>query len=107
MSQQEYTTFETKNGFVALAWNQQGVSSLRLPARSEEAAEAAVLRRFPQARRGVPSPSIAQLGNDTQRYCEVEKISFSQVPVDLGPQDPFFSQVYAEVRKLGWGETTT
>jgi methylated-DNA-[protein]-cysteine S-methyltransferase len=107
MIQQEYTTFETRNGFVALAWNQQGVSSLRLPARSEEAAEAAILRRFPQSVRGVPSPSIAQLIADIKRYFEGEKISFSHVPVDLGSQDPFFSKVYAEVRKLGWGETTT
>jgi len=105
--QQEYTTFETKSGFVGLAWNQQGVSGLRLPARSEEAAEAAILRRLPQARRALPSPAMARLIADIRRYFEGEKIDFSQVPVDLGSQEPFFSQVYTEVRKLGWGETTT
>jgi methylated-DNA-[protein]-cysteine S-methyltransferase len=107
MSQQEFTTFETKNGFVGLAWSPQGVSSLRLPAPSEESAESAVLRRLPQARRAVPSPSIAGLIADIRRYFEGEQIDFSGVPVDLGSQEPFFSKVYAEVRKLGWGETTT
>src|SRR5204862_2204796 len=34
-------------------------------------------------------------------------VDFSGVPVDLGEQDPFFASVYALVRKLGWGETTT
>jgi methylated-DNA-[protein]-cysteine S-methyltransferase len=105
--QHEYTTFETKNGFIGLAWNQQGVSSLRLPARSEDAAEKAILRRLPEARRAIPSPAIAQLISDIRRYFEGEKLDFSQVAVDLGSQEPFFSQVYAEVRKLGWGETTT
>jgi methylated-DNA-[protein]-cysteine S-methyltransferase len=104
---QEFTTFETKNGFVGLAWNQQGVSGLRLPARSEEAAEKAILRRLPEARRAVPSPAIAQLISDIQRYFGGEKIDFSRIAVDLGSQSPFFASVYAEVRKLGWGETTT
>jgi|SRR3569833_125127 len=105
--EQEYTTFETKSGFVGLAWNQQGVSALRLPARTEKAAEAAVLRRLPGARRALPSPAMAQLISDIRRYFEGERTDFSHVPVDLGSQEPFFAQVYAEVRKLGWGETTT
>jgi methylated-DNA-[protein]-cysteine S-methyltransferase len=107
MVQQEYTTFETRNGFVALAWNQRGVSRLRLPASSEVSAEAAILKHFPQARRAAPSSSIAQLICDIQRYFEGERIDFSRVPVDLGSQEPFFSRIYAEVRKLNWGETTT
>jgi methylated-DNA-[protein]-cysteine S-methyltransferase len=105
--QHEYTTFETKSGFVGLAWNQQGVSGLRLPARTEASAEAAILRRLPDARRALPSPAVAQLISDIQRYFDGERIDFSQVAVDLGVQDPFFSRVYAEVRKLGWGVTTT
>ena len=107
VSEPEYTTFETKNGFVGLAWNQQGVCGLRLPASSPESAEAAILRRLPQARRSSPPPPIARLISDIQRYFEGEKIDFASVPVDLGSQEPFFSRVYAEVRKLRWGETTT
>lgn len=105
--QQQYTTFETKNGFVGLAWNQHGVSGLRLPAPTEASAEAAILRRLPDAQRALPSPEIAQLISDIQRYFDGERIDFSAVAVDLGAQDPFFSKVYAEVRKLEWGETTT
>jgi methylated-DNA-[protein]-cysteine S-methyltransferase len=105
--QHEYTTFKTKSGFVGLAWNQQGVSGLRLPARTEASVEAAILRRLPDARRALVSAAIAQLISDIQRYFDGERIDFSQVAVDLGVQDPFFSRVYAEVRKLGWGVTTT
>src|SRR5689334_19762922 len=96
VAQPQYTTFQTKNGFVGLAWNQQGVCSLRLPASTPESAEAAVLKRLPQARRSAPPPAIARLVSDIQRYFEGEKIDFSSVPVDLGSQEPFFSRVYAE-----------
>jgi methylated-DNA-[protein]-cysteine S-methyltransferase len=105
--QHEYTIFDTKNGFAALAWNENGVSSLRLPASSEARAEASVLRRFPQARRTTPSTQMASLISEIKRYFDGEKVDFSAVPVDMGSQDPFFARVYAEVRKLGWGETTT
>ena len=27
--------------------------------------------------------------------------------LDLGEQDPFFARVYALIRKVGWGQTTT
>jgi methylated-DNA-[protein]-cysteine S-methyltransferase len=105
--QHEYTIFDTKNGFAALAWNENGVSSLRLPASSEARAEAFVLRRFPQARRTTPSTQMASLISEIKRYFDGEKVDFSAVPLDMGSQDPFFARVYAEVRKLGWGETTT
>jgi methylated-DNA-[protein]-cysteine S-methyltransferase len=105
--QHEYTIFDTKNGFAALAWNENGVSSLRLPASSEARAEASVLRRFPQARRTTPSTQMASLISEIKRYFDGEKVDFSAVPLDMGSQDPFFARVYAEVRKLGWGETTT
>jgi methylated-DNA-[protein]-cysteine S-methyltransferase len=105
--QPEYATFETKHGFVAVAWNQNGVSSLRLPAQTEQSAEMAIRRRSPLAHRAIPPAPIARLIRDIVRYFDGERIDFSGVPVDLGLQDPFFSQVYAEIRKLGWGETTT
>ena len=105
--QHEYTIFDTKNGFAALAWNENGVSSLRLPASSEARAEVSVLRRFPQARRTTPSTQMASLISEIKRYFDGEKVDFSAVPLDMGSQDPFFARVYAEVRKLGWGETTT
>jgi methylated-DNA-[protein]-cysteine S-methyltransferase len=105
--QHEYTIFDTKNGFAALAWNENGVSSLRLPASSEARAEASMLRRFPQARRTTPSTQMAILISEIKRYFDGEKVDFSAVPLDMGSQDPFFARVYAEVRKLGWGETTT
>jgi methylated-DNA-[protein]-cysteine S-methyltransferase len=105
--QHGYTICETRNGHVALAWTARGVSSLRLPSATAQAAEASVLRRLPDAQRAAPPPAIAGLIADIIRYFEGEKIDFAAVPVELGAQSDFFTGVYAHIRKLGWGETTT
>ncbi len=41
------------------------------------------------------------------RYFDGEATDFSGVALDLGAQDPFFEQVYAAARRVGWGHTTT
>jgi methylated-DNA-[protein]-cysteine S-methyltransferase len=43
----------------------------------------------------------------TKRYFTGARVDFSGVAVDFGQQDPFFARVYALVRQLGWGQTTT
>jgi methylated-DNA-[protein]-cysteine S-methyltransferase len=105
--QHDYTIFGTSNGFAAVAWSENGISGVRLPASTEARAEASILRRFPQARRSPPSALVTSLISDINRYFNGEKVDFSAIPLDFGSQDPFFAQVYSEVRKLGWGETTT
>lgn len=103
----EYATFEAGRGFVAIAWNARGICSLRLPASTARAAETALRKRFPEARRAPPPEDVRRIVSDVVRYFEGERVDFSNVPVDLGTQDPFADRVYGEVRKLGWGETTT
>jgi methylated-DNA-[protein]-cysteine S-methyltransferase len=104
---QSYTVFKTPSGYVALAWTARGVSGLRLPTPTEQAAQAAILTRLPSAERTAPGPAVGQLIADIVRYFEGERVDFSDVSVDLGSQTPFFSNVYSEIRKLGWGQTTT
>jgi methylated-DNA-[protein]-cysteine S-methyltransferase len=102
-----YDVFETARGFVAIAWGANGITSLRLPVGSSVAAEQALLKRVAPAGRATPSAEIAAIIDAAKRYFLGEHVDFSGVAVDLGEQDPFFASVYALVRKLGWGETTT
>jgi methylated-DNA-[protein]-cysteine S-methyltransferase len=104
---QGYDVFETARGFVAIAWGANGITSLRLPVGSSVAAEHALLKRVARAGRTTPSAEIAAVIAAAKRYFIGEHVDFSDVAVDLGEQDPFFASVYALVRKLGWGETTT
>lgn len=105
--QQHYTVFGTEAGFVAIAWTSKGVIGLRLPCGSETSAEAAIRRRLPSAVRTAPDGVLGALIASIQRYFAGERVDFSDVPVDLGEQAPFFNAVYARVRELGWGETST
>jgi methylated-DNA-[protein]-cysteine S-methyltransferase len=102
-----YRLFETAHGVAAIAWHTGGVVSFRLPASSLDTTERAVLRRLPNAIADEPPPEVAATIAAARRYFDGEKIDFSGVAVDLGAQEPFFSQVYDMVRRLGWGQTTT
>ena len=103
----QYQLIETVAGVAAIGWTSTGITSFRLPAPTAAEAERAILRRQPDAVRTEPSVEIATVIEAAIRYFEGERIEFFDVPIDLGEQPPFFTQVYALVRKLGWGETTT
>ena len=102
-----YAVFETARGFVAIAWSASGISRLRLPVGSPAAAEHALLKRVAHAVRATPSAEVAAVVDAVKRYFAGEEVDFSGVAVDLGEQDPFFARVYALIRELDWGETTT
>jgi len=102
-----YHLFKTTAGFVALGWTDVGVSALRLPDASPGEVERALLRRFADAVRTEPPPVVRSVVDSVVRYFSGERIDFAATPIDMGEQDPFFEQVYALVRKLQWGETTT
>jgi methylated-DNA-[protein]-cysteine S-methyltransferase len=104
---QRYDVFDTARGFVAIAWSARGVTSLRLPSHSPAAAEDALFKRVGRAVRATPPPPIASVIAAAKRYFAGETVDFSDVAVDLGEADPFFARVYARIRELRWGETTT
>lgn len=102
-----YHIFETAHGVASIGWSGGAIVSFRLPATTEREAERALLRRLPEAVRSDPPPEIRAVIDAAIRYFDGERIDFSAVPIDLGPQEPFSAAVYAHVRALGYGETTT
>jgi methylated-DNA-[protein]-cysteine S-methyltransferase len=102
-----YLVFETASGVCGIAWNDVGITRFRLPAKTADETERSLLRRLPDAARGTPTPPVAHAVAAAKRYFAGEKVEFSDIPVDLGEQDAFFSRVYDAVRRIGWGETTT
>lgn len=102
-----YSVFETVAGFAAIGWNAKGINCLRLPGGTAQEAERALLRRLPGAKPASPPPPVQAVIDDALRYFAGERVDFAHVPVDLGPQQPFFARVYDAVRQLGWGETAT
>lgn len=102
-----YTIFDTAGGFCGIAWNDVGISRFQLPTSSASATERNLLRRLPDARQSAPTPMITEAIGLVRRYFDGERIDFSGLELDLGPQDDFFAAAYAAARKLAWGETTT
>jgi len=107
VGQNQHWLFETAAGVAAIGWTNSGIVSFRLPAPTASEAERAVLRHLPGAVRSEPPAEIATVIDAAIRYFSGERIEFFDVPIDLGEQPVFFAQVYALVRQLGWGETTT
>jgi methylated-DNA-[protein]-cysteine S-methyltransferase len=102
-----YLIFETAGGFCGIAWSNVGITRFQLPTKSAEATERLLLRRVPDAEPSAPTPEVAEAVAAVQRYFAGEETDFSGIKLDLGDQEPFFMQVYAAARRVGWGRTTT
>jgi methylated-DNA-[protein]-cysteine S-methyltransferase len=102
-----YLVFETASGFGGIVWNSVGITCLRLPTRSAQAAEQDLRRRAPGAEPGAPTPAVAEAVAAVKRYFEGEETDFSGLELDLAGQEAFFKQIYAAARRVGWGQTTT
>ena len=105
--QSQYQLFETAAGIAAIGWKGDDITRFRLPAPTASETERAILRHLPGATRAEPPAGIASVTDVAIRYFEGERVEFFEAPVALGGQPPFVAQVYAHVRTLGWGETTT
>ena len=103
----DYAIFETEAGFCGIAWSAAGVTRFQLPDSSAERAERNLLRRSPDARPGTPPAGVAAVIATAQRYFAGEAVDFSEVPLDLDGQDDFGRRIYAALRAVGYGKTTT
>jgi methylated-DNA-[protein]-cysteine S-methyltransferase len=102
-----YCVFETAMGFCAIAWSDAGIARFQLPTKTAEAAERLMRRRALGAEPGTPPPEVAAVVEAARRYFAGEETDFSHVRIDLGGEDAFFAQIYAALRQVGWGRTTT
>jgi len=62
---------------------------------------------MPDATPSTPPSPVCDAVAAAQRYFAGEKVDFSAVPLDLEGQNDLFQQIYAALRQVGWGETTT
>jgi methylated-DNA-[protein]-cysteine S-methyltransferase len=106
-SNHHFCIFETAAGYCGLAWNAVGITRLQLPAATAGETERNLLRRLPAARAAAPPREIAAVVAAVTRYFCGERVDFSALQLDLGEQDDFFAKVYATVRRIEWGQTTT
>ncbi len=106
-AQPNYHVFETAMGFCAIAWSDAGVMRFLVPAKTAEAAQRLMRRRVPDAEPGAPPKDVAAVIAAAKRYFDGEETDFSHVRLDLSGEDAFFARIYAALRRVGWGRTTT
>ncbi len=106
-AEQRYHVFETGMGFCAIAWSDAGVARFQLPVKSAEAADRPMRRRVFGAEPAMPPDEVAAVVAAAKRYFDGEETDFSHVRLDLAAEDPFFAQIYAALRRVGWGRATT
>jgi methylated-DNA-[protein]-cysteine S-methyltransferase len=102
-----YHVFETALGFCAIAWSDAGVARFQLPTKSAEAADRLIRGRVPGAEPEAPPEGVAGVVSAAKRYFSGEETDFSQVRLDLAGEDAFFARIYAALRRVAWGRTTT
>jgi len=103
----QYFIFETARGFCGIAWNNAGITRFQLPTRSAEAAERILGRRMLCAETGTPTPEVIETVAAAKRYFEGQETDFSSFRLDLDDRDTLSRKIYAAVRQVRWGRTTT
>ena len=99
--------FDTAIGPCGVAWNARGLVGVQLPEKDRAATERRLAAKVGSAGAAEPPASVATVVADIQRYLAGEAVDFSAVAIDLNALDPFRQRLYATMRSLAWGETTT
>jgi methylated-DNA-[protein]-cysteine S-methyltransferase len=100
-----HAILDTAMGFMGLAWNEAGLTRLCLPEKTSLAIERRLHAHGPAS---VQAPAwVAALIAAIHTYTAGDRVEFAGVPVDLAGIDDFRLAIYAETRKLAYGETAT
>lgn len=104
---ESYLLLETPIGQCGLAWSERGLVRLQLPDTSREATERRIASRN-RTRATVPLPARLAADVDLLRaYFAGAAVDLCPIVVDLGHCPDFHREIYAECRRIPWGETST
>jgi methylated-DNA-[protein]-cysteine S-methyltransferase len=94
---------DTALGTMGIGWTERGLARLALP----DGAGSVVARMARYGDPGEPPAELVPLMAGIVRYAEGTMVAFEVLQLDLDGEPAFRRQVYADIRRLGWGETTT
>jgi methylated-DNA-[protein]-cysteine S-methyltransferase len=99
--------FDTDLGACGVAWSERGLTRFQLPEADKRATERRLRLRIPSSRAATPPAQVEKAIVDVQRYMAGERVDFSAIAPDLAGVAPFYVEIYAAARRVGWGETAT
>ena len=101
----QFCLVDTAIGTFGLGWTAAGLSRVALP--GVDAADAEARMRRAGGLPAEPWRDIAVLEERIVAYAEGEADDFRDIRLDLGDVPDFNLRCYDDIRRLGWGETTT
>jgi methylated-DNA-[protein]-cysteine S-methyltransferase len=99
--------FDTAIGPCGLAWNTAGLIQVQLPEASEAATEARLGRIASASWSEALPQEISDCEGRMRAYFDGEEIEFADITLDLGGANELTARAYTELRKIGWGQTTS
>jgi methylated-DNA-[protein]-cysteine S-methyltransferase len=99
--------FDTALGTCGVAWNARGLAGVQLPEKDRATTARRLATKSGSIGEDDPPLAMAALIDDIRKYLAGEKIDFSKIPVDLDGVDDFRRRIYAALRDIGFGRTTT
>jgi methylated-DNA-[protein]-cysteine S-methyltransferase len=104
---ERYLLFPTAFGTCGIAWRDGGLTRLQLPERDVSATERRLADRATPAQAEEEPPWVQWAIVALQRYFAGRAIDFSSILIDLDRCSPFHQRIYAALREIGYGKTTT
>ena len=102
-----YCLFDTDLGACGVAWSERGLVRFQLPEANRRATEKRLQLRAPNSSAKAPPRQIEAVITSVQRYMSGERVDFTPIALDLTGVAPFYAEIYAAARRVGWGETAT
>lgn len=107
MAESGYTLFETAIGTCGAAWSAKGLVAVQLPEASTERTRARLLRRNPALVETSPSGTVADAVAGMTALLAGKTVDLAEVALDLAQVPHTDQRVYAIMRTVRPGETTT
>jgi methylated-DNA-[protein]-cysteine S-methyltransferase len=104
---ERYLLFPTAFGTCGIAWRDGGLTRLQLPERDVSATERRLAGGAAPAQPDEEPPHVQWAIVALQRYFAGRAVDFSGILVDLERCSPFHQRIYAALREVAWGKTTT
>ncbi len=102
-----FCLLDTQLGTAGLAFSARGIRLVCLPDTGKQRLVGRMQRLTGADEPTRPGGNVAAAVDLLERYFDGEKIDFTGIELDLEGVPPAYLPIYAEARKLNWGELTT
>ena len=99
--------FDTAIGECGVAWNARGLTGVQLPEKDRGQTELRLAVKCRSTHADDVPPWIQSVISDIQRYLAGQPVDFSAITVDLDGIDDYRRKLYAALREISFGHTTT